>query len=159
MKTSATLLTLFLLLAGCGSPESSGPVWTSDDHRATVYQSDGWATSIQEYTFDLSTRKLSGHWKDRVYGEQSAELSLSADLAAQLVELLGRVRLESTTQRGCATDTGALTLELVDTSGATRRYSTHPELTSCGSQGVFAEEEDVRAVLDACTALLPAPQP
>jgi hypothetical protein len=157
MKTSASLLTLFLLLADCGSHGPSGVVWTSDDVQATVFQSDGMVSQTQKYSFDVSTRKLTGQWTQLGRGEHHAELLLSADQASQLEERLARVRLESTTRGGCANDAPELSLEIVEPSGETRLYATRPEISSCGSPRTFAVEEDVRAVLDACNTLLPEP--
>ncbi|MFL5353049.1 hypothetical protein [Archangium sp.] len=159
MKTSASLLTLFLLLAGCSSIGPAGVVWTSDDRQVTVFASDGMATDSRTYLFDRSTRSLSGKWKELFQDEKHSELLLSSDQAAQLMELLARVRLESTHNGGCANDAPVMGLHVMKSSGETRHYDTRPELNDCGSPRTFAVEEDVQAVLDACTALLPAPSP
>jgi hypothetical protein len=156
MKTSASLLILLLLLAGCGTGPT-GHVWASDDRQATVFQSDGMVSQTRKYSFDVSTRTLTGQWTEVGRGEHHAELQLSADQAAQLEELLARVRPESSSKVGCAADAPELSLDIVESSGETRHYGTRPEISSCGSQRQFAEEEDVRAVLDACATLLPEP--
>lgn len=157
MKTSAPLLTLFLLLAGCGLPGPAGIVWTSDGQQATVFQSDGLVSKTQKYVFDVSTRKLSGQWTEIGLGEHHAETVLSEDQASQLEERLASVRLEPTTQGECAPDAPELSLDVLRSSGETRHYATRPDINSCDSPKTFAVEKDVRAVLDACATLLPEP--
>lgn len=159
MKTSAPLLTLFLLLAGCEVLAPAGFVWSSDDRQATVFQSDGMVSQTRKYSFDTSTRKLTGRWTMVGRAERNAALTLTSDQASQLEERLARVRLESTTQGECAPDSPELSLEITESSGDTRFYATRPEISSCGSPRTFAVEGDVRAVLDACATLLPDPSP
>lgn len=157
MKTSAPLLPLFLLFAGCGFPGPTGIVWNADGQQATVFQSDGLVSKTQKYVFDVSSRKLSGQWTEIGRDEQHAEMVLSEDQASQLEGRLASIRLEPTTQGGCANDAPELSLDILRSTGETRHYATRPDINSCGSPKTFAVEKDVRAMLDACATLLPEP--
>jgi hypothetical protein len=155
MKTMGCLIPLFLMLAGCDEPARF--VWTADSRAATLSQSDGMVTSAREYTFDTSTRRLSGQWTEHGRGSHQDEVLLTEDQAAHLVELLGRVRLDSTKPGDCWTDMPSLNLQLVEASGDTRLFYTDPDKNNCGSPHDFVVKEDVLTMLDACTTLLPEP--
>lgn len=157
MKTTGCLVSLFLLLAGCAPHEPVRFVWTSDSREATLYQTDLAGSFATQYTFDVPARKLSGHWRQNGSVDHHDELLLTADQAAQLVEHLGRVRLDIPERRGCGFYAPVLTFELVDASGESRHFITGPESHSCGPPQEFVVEEDLLAVLDACATLLPEP--
>jgi hypothetical protein len=158
MKTTVCLVPLLLLLAGCGPHEPVVRfVWTPDSREATVHQTNATGSFATQYTFDTSTRKLGGHWLQDGYPEHHAELLLSEDQAARLVEHLAHIRLDTSERHGCGFDPPLLALDLVDASGRTRHFITGPESHSCGPPQAFIVEEDLLSVLDACAALLPEP--